>query len=415
MDIKKIKIGFIGSMNAMPMQYALKFKEEGFDVKYIVESTQDNKLMRPETYFKKVSYPYPNWIKEIFFKKTMLKLFFSKFFTRELRKEMNDCDVIFFNHYGHHVSRHFDENKVIKIALFSGADLDGSASYEQVKNSINKKNNIIVGYLKKKLLEFSIYNYRKGIRSCHILSYFPAGMNVVGDKLLEEIMQDKPFVDIRRYDANFEDVGLKFVGPTKNEKLVIFSAVRFLIKTTEQNAFEYKGNDLIIKAIAQFYKVNQNIEVHFVEKGESESLEIAKQMCIDLGIDEIVTWHQPMPLEELLDHYEQSDILFDQVGTHWLGGVGMYAAYMGKPLIANARLDVFGDTWGDDVPILDASTVDDIFKHLVACQNHEYRKQVGEASHLFMKEKLDGKRVCAEYKSEFLKLYVEKENRSCVV
>jgi hypothetical protein len=109
-----------------------------------------------------------------------------------------------------------------------------------------------------------------------------------------------------------------------------------------------------------------------------------------------------------LDYYEQSDILFDQVGSHWLGGVGMYAAYMGKPLIANARLDVFGDVWGDDVPILDASSVDDIFRHLVNCQNYEYRKQVGEASHLFMKEKLDGKRVCEKYKSEILELYAKK-------
>jgi glycosyltransferase involved in cell wall biosynthesis len=297
MDIKKIKIGFIGSMNAMPMQYALKFKEEGFDVKYIVESTQDNKLMRPETYFKKIRYPYPPWIKEIPFTKTMFKLFFSKFFTRKLRKEMNDCDVIFFNHYGHHVSRHFDANKVIKIALFSGADLDISASYNQIQHSVNKKNNTLISYIKKKLLELSIYNYRKGIRSCQILSYFPKGMNKVGDKLLEEIMRDKPFIDIRRYDANFEDVGLKFVGPTQNEKLVIFSAVRFLIKTTEQNAFEYKGNDLIIKAIAKFYEVNQNIEVHFVEKGESESIKIAKQMCMDLGLKDVVIWHQPMSLE----------------------------------------------------------------------------------------------------------------------
>ena len=407
MDFKNIKIGFIGSMNAMPMQYALKFKEDGFDVKYVVESTQDKILMRPETYFKDITYPYPNWIKEIPFEKTLFKLFFNKYFTKKLRNEMSDRDVIFFNHYGHHVSRHF-KDKIIKIALFSGADLDVQCNYDQISNSINKKDNVIVQYLKKILLKISIDNYRKGIKSCDILSYFPVGMNGVGDKLIKEIMQGKSFIDIRRYDANFKDIGVEYVGANKNEKLVICSAVRFLIETTEQNTFEYKGNDLIIKAIAKFYAVNKNIEVHFVEKGPKEDIAIAKKLCRDLGIDDIVIWHQQMSLDNLLELYKKSDVLFDQVGRHWLGGVGMYATYMGKPLIANARLDVFKEMWGEDIPILDASTVDEIYNHLINCQSFDYREEVGKASHLFAKENFDGERVCNQYESAILDLYSKK-------
>jgi len=408
MNYKNIKIGFIGSMNAMPMHYALKFKEDGFDVKYIVETPKDNMLMRPEYHFKDIKYPYPEWIKEIPFKKTMFRLLFNRYFTREFYNELKDCDVIFFNHYGHHISSYFDD-KIIKVGLFSGADLDVTCNYAHILDSIKDENNLIVKKLKKILLTKYIDRYRKGIQSYDILSYFPVGLNPVGDNLIKEIMLDKPFIDIRRYDINFKEIkGLEYVGAKKDKKLIIFSPVRFLIKTTKYNSFVYKGNDLIIKAIAKYYKINRDIEVHFVEKGSKENLEIAKKLCKDLGIDDIVIWHKEMSLDNLLELYKKADILFDQVGRHWLGAIGIYALYMGKPLIANARLDVFENLWGKDIPILNATTVDEIFNHLKDCESYEYRSKVGKLSHIFAKEKIDTEVVYKRYKSAILDLYSQK-------
>jgi glycosyltransferase involved in cell wall biosynthesis len=230
-------------------------------------------------------------------------------------------------------------------------------------------------------------------------------MNRVGDKLIDEIMRGKEFIDIRRHVLNLKETGIKYIPPQDNRKLVLLSGVRFLIKTTEHNKFAYKGNDLIIKAIAKFYNLKKDIEVHFIEKGSKDNIEIAKKLCRDFGIEEIVIWHKEMPLEELLNLYEESDIIFDQVGNHWMGAIGVYALYMGKPLIANARLDVFKDIWGEDIPILNASTVNEIFNHLIACQNYEYRKEVSKASHEFAKAKLDNSSIYNQYKSAILNLY----------
>jgi len=407
MNIKELKIGFIGNMNTMPMQYALKFKEDGCDIKYIVESPKDKMLMRPEIHYKNIEYPYPEWIKEIPFKNKLLNLLFNRYNTRKVRAEMKDCDVIFFNHYAHHLSGYFDD-KVIKVALFSGADLDVTCNYKNIDNLIAKDEKLFIQKLKKLLLNLFTMRYRRGIKSCDILSYFPIGMNPVGDKLQEEVMGDKKYIDIRRYDINFKEIGLDYIGTANNDKLVIISAVRFLIKTTKENAFEYKGNDLIIKGIAKFYEVNKNIEVHFVEKGSKENIEIAKKLCKDYGIEDVVVWHKEMTLESLLELYKRGDVMFDQVGTHWSGAIGLYAQYMGKPVIANARLDVFGKIWGDDVKVLNATTVDEIFHHLINCQSKEFREEIGKASHEFVNKHVDSEVVYKKYKAAILDVYHQK-------
>ena len=409
MSIERLKIGFIGNMNSMPMQYALKFREDGCDVKYIVESNQDEILMRPEIHYKSITYPYPTWIKEIPFYNKIFHILFSRYFNRKILKEMRDCDVIFFNHYGHHLSGFFSD-KVIKVALFSGADLDVTCNYKNIDNLIDKKANFFIKKIKKLLLLYITKKYRDNIKSSHILSYFPIGMNPIGDKLQAEIMGNSKYIDIRRYDINFKEIGLDYIGSTDNDKLVIVSAVRFLIKTDSENSFEYKGNDLIIKGIAKFYAINKNIEVHFVEKGSKENIRIAKELCKKLGIEDIVIWHKEMLLEELLLLYKNSDIIFDQVGSHWSGAIGLYGQYMGKPVIANARLDVFYKVWGDNIPTLNATTADEIYTHLVNCNSLEYREKVGKASHEFVKKYVDSNAVYQKYKSAILDIYKKREN-----
>ena len=414
MNFKNLKIGFIGNMNTMPMQYALKFREEGCDVKYIVEGTPDEILLRPEIHYKSITYPYPSWIKEYSFSNNPLHLLFNRYSTRKIQKEMADRDVIFFNHYGHHLSGYFSD-KVIKIALFSGADLDVTCNYNHLDNAINKKDKPWVQKMKKGLLKQFIRRYRNNIRSSDVLSYFPKGMNPLGDKLQEEIMQDRDYIDIWRYDINFKEIGLEYVGATNNDKMVIVSAVRFLIKTTKENAFEYKGNDLIINGIAQYYAINKNIKVHFVEKGSQESIDMAKKLCHNLGIEDVVIWHKEMVLDELLALYKRADVMFDQVGNHWSGAIGLYAQYMGKPVIANARLDVFSKIWGENIPTLNAQSVNEIFEHLKRCSNRDYREKVGKASHEFIKKYVDSDATYQKYKMAIIELLAQKRGIECVV
>jgi len=59
---------------------------------------------------------------------------------------------------------------------------------------------------------------------------------------------------------------------------------------------------------------------------------------------------------------------------------------------------------------LNASSVDEIFNHLVACQQYEYRYKISKASHEFAKEKLDSIIAYNQYKSAILDLYSKKKS-----
>ena len=137
---EKLKIGFVGSVNAMPMMIALKFKEYGYDVKYIVDYSNECKLHRPECHLPNISYPYPDWIIENVLSKYQRYLIplAPKFFLKNVITELNDRDVIFFNDYGFQVSKYFSKDK-IKIALFSGSDLADHADKKLSILCVEKK------------------------------------------------------------------------------------------------------------------------------------------------------------------------------------------------------------------------------------------------------------------------------------
>ena len=138
-------------------------------------------------------------------------------------------------------------------------------------------------------------------------------------------------------------------------------------------------------------------------KGPEADLKLAHQLCQELGLVEGVTWHQPVSLAQLLDMYEQSDVCIDQVGNHWMGAIGFHALYMGRPLIANARPDVFERQWGRSTPILQATTEGEIVEHLIRCEDLAFRERVALEGHKFAVENLDAESVYQRMRSSIMK------------
>lgn len=382
-NICDLRIGFVGSMNAMPMVFALKLKELGADVKYIVESDRRNLLMRPEHYFSSISYPYPTWIKEVYvskIKKFLLPLF-SRFFARKIIVEMADRDLIFFNDYGFQLSKYF-EKSIIKVGLFSGSDLDVYADPKLPVHQLNIFSYKLYVHLLVGLPR--VYSQRKGIRECHILSYFPLGMNKRGDELMSDIMSGLDYQDVRRYGCtNFREMNIGYTKPNDGDRLIILSPVRFLM---DPDSAEYKGNDLIIKAVGKLYEENKKIELHLFEKGSAADILRAKKMCQEYGLLDVVTWHKELPLQGLLGLYQTCDVVIDQVGAHWPGAISFYGFHMGRPVIANINIDICDAYWDEKCPLLVAGDVESILAKLKLCQSYGFRKKSGEESYNFAKK-----------------------------
>ncbi|WP_028486003.1 glycosyltransferase family protein [Thiomicrorhabdus chilensis] len=375
-------IVFLGGMNAMPMMYALELKTLGYEVLYIVDAPASNTLSRPENHFKDIAYPYPKWIIEYQLKSQMLLPIFRAFFATNLKKKIfkkcSKVQAVFFNGFFTSLIPAFNDCQN-RIALSHGSDLDSWADLEgreKLSNHFYKQS--FFKYLPKNLAKYLIKkvvnNQYQGFLNAERVIYFPQGFNANGDRVLNSLTK-KGVKCLERYDASFEPLKEQKRGINENPgKLVIFSGVRFTFKTfTEGNDGYSKGNDMMIEGLAKFYKNYPNIEIHFVEKGPDVG--IAKSLINTLGLEKAVIWHKEMKFLDLLRLYKKSDICFDQVGKHWIGAIGFYALWLGKPLIANDELPVQLGVWPKDNPILSANTGDAVFKALVTLAEDGVRQE----------------------------------------
>jgi glycosyltransferase involved in cell wall biosynthesis len=397
------RIGFIGSMNAMPMAYALKFRRDGFDVRYAVEARPDVVLMRPEhQYAREVPYPYPEWIVEHPVGASLTKHAFAPQVYKTFVRAMADRDIVFLNDWALALAPYLPRSTCC-VALSSGSDIDvycNPATPWVLALQTRRKWLMPVRWL---LEHVRLHRQRRGLHRCQLICYFPPGLNPVGDRLVQEAVDRHPAVRIvHRYDVNFAAAGVCRQPQPQRKLKKILVPVRFNTDPHPASRFEYKGNDLIIEALGRYSQRNPGIEVHLFEKGPEADLARARQQIAALGMRERVVWHREMPLRSLLDLYADCDLCFDQVGAHFMGAIGCYALYTGRPLITNARLDVFGALWGDDPPLLHADSVDSILTQLERCESQEFRDALGERAHRFAAEKLDTERVYADLRKAVL-------------
>lgn len=399
-----MNIGFIGGVNAFTVPYALKFRGDGYDVKYISSAAPDDFLNRPEHQFpNKIQYPYPSWICENVVTESLMTRAFPEFFHKKSILFMQDRDVIFLNDYGLSIARHLPK-KAILIAICSGSDLDVMCNYKTAWHNSFKIRRIWMWPLSIIMNVRWVFLQRSGLKKVSCISYFPPGLNKEGDKLISSRAKNNQNIEyIPRYDVDFDSAGIKFVGAIERDLKKILVPVRFCINPIGSNAFEYKGNDKIIEGLAKYAKRNRNVEIRFFSKGPKEDLALAKSLCKAHGIENNVIWVPPLPLNKLIDLYYESDVIIDQIGSHWMGAVGVYGMCAGKAVIANWRPEVFTEIYHEPFPVLQASTSDEVYEHLVECEKFDFRRDIGVASNSFAKRNLDTQLAYRKYKE-----YIEK-------
>ena len=389
-------IVFLGTMNAMPMMYAWELKKLGYKVLYFVDRPQSDTLSRPENHFPEISYPYPDWIIEFPLRTQMALPYLQKFYANKIkqvtRKVCKDAVQLYVLNGLFFSLAEFLEKDAKKIALAHGSDVDSWADVEGIPGlvkSFHRKSifKFLPFFVSEKLISLAVRKQYRGISHSDAIAYFPRGFNKSGDRVLDNLVRDGVRC-LERYDVSFEPLkteSREFKKAGKN--LVIFSGVRFMFKTfSEGNDGYAKGNDLIIDGLARFYKENPSIEVHFVEKGPD--VDEAKRLCAANGLAPVVTWHKEMKFKQLLALYAKSDICFDQVGEHWIGAIGCYALWLGKPLIANDELAVRCGVWPENNPICSARNSDEVYMELKRLSSSLTRKEISLKSIIFADEYL---------------------------
>ena len=376
-----MKIGFLGNTNNYPFIIAKQMREMGCEIVFYVDAPPQDILHRPECLSEEISYPYPDWIIEKTSLRNSLHIHYPWIFERKLIKELNTCDAVILNDFGHRFKNYLRPG-IPSISVFSGVDLDVMADYESVRRmkKENKSLRFLPGFLKDIYANFSVSQLRKGISQASLVSYFPEGTVVHGDNILKEIFHHKPFP--RYHHSHVIVEGLSYQEPPQNEVIRIFSATRFMWKkpfpsgTTD---FENKGNDIMIRGIALFLKsMPVPLDIHLVEKGLH--VKESKELIEELGFSHMVTWHKQMPFKELQYHIKHADIVFDQLGSHYVSG-GLYSMLQGRPVIGNARPDVFDKLLGEPTLLCHAQTMEEVKEWLIKLVNDPaLREDIGKKS-----------------------------------
>lgn len=370
---------FLGTMNAMPMMYALALKEMGQQVLYLVDVPATDKLSRPEHQYQQISYPYPEWIVELVLPSQLLVSLLPSLFMLWLKTKLKplllgqDIKAVFLGGQFIALAPRFAKTTQ-KLLLSYGADLEWFCNPQRVDalaEEFGAKSFLqyLPAWLRHSLIKVMVQRNYQGALCCQTLLFFPPGFSQTGDAMVQQLQQHGVHY-IPRLDVSFTPLqGFDRSYKPRQGMLQILCPVRFHYQDISAQACgENKGNDLIIKALARFVRQHPQVQIHFFDKGPD--VLNGRKLCDELGLSPFVTWHQQMSLPELLALYQQADICFDQVGNHWMGAVGIYALYFGKPLIVNAA----NLRHLPQLPLFQASSEQEILGHLLALTDENLAK-----------------------------------------
>lgn len=449
------KIGFFGNTNNYSFMLARAFKKKGYEIEFIVDSKE--KLHRPEGRYSDITLPYPNWITDIspcdlFLVNTPLpdeKL-------NLVKEKFSTCDLIFLTGFN---IRFYNYFKAKHICILSGSDLTNLADYSYaeelmelyLQSLISNKKLQLNSYEIKAVKSISLFkmvsfiyklfrinfindkswfmprNYfynlyyllsykywlfneinrqRNSIKNASGFIYSPIGLIKDGDKLLNEINVDNS----KRILAFMIDTELSIYSPPiKNEKIRIFNVARFNWVTDKVkdkidfSQLDSKGNDIMIKGLGLFYhKYKIDLDIIFVKKGND--INETKELLKSEKVDHLVTWIDELSQAEVQKEYRKADIVFDQFANSIVSMGGLDAMATGRPLVANARAEIFDKVLGEKTQICDAKSPEDICKWLeLLVLDENFRIKKGIESREFVIKHYFSENVITRLETYFLK------------
>jgi glycosyltransferase involved in cell wall biosynthesis len=183
-----------------------------------------------------------------------------------------------------------------------------------------------------------------------------------------------PFaIDPEKYrPLNADELRSKYIADhDSDEEILFFSPSRQMWKE--------KGNDMILRAYTRFCRVFRKSKFIMVEWGADS--ENSKMLAKTLGISDRIIWIKPVPKNQLILYYNASDIILDQFILGSWGTSTPEAMSCSKPVLMFYKKHYIMRTFGEDPPILNSVTEEDIYSNLLKlARDADYRRYVGKCS-----------------------------------
>jgi glycosyltransferase involved in cell wall biosynthesis len=140
-----------------------------------------------------------------------------------------------------------------------------------------------------------------------------------------------------------------------------------------------KGNDKMIKAFARFVKIFPDSKLVAVDW--SIDAQKSKDLVNSLHISDKVEWIKPVAKKQLIEYYNAADIILDQFILGSWGTATAEAMSCQKPVLMFYKEEYIQRAFGENPPILNSFSEDDIFSSLVKlAKDPDFRLSLGRKS-----------------------------------
>jgi hypothetical protein len=171
-----------------------------------------------------------------------------------------------------------------------------------------------------------------------------------------------------------------------SERITVFHPSRFLMAETPflKSIGRYKGNRVLLEGVALARSRGTDVRLTLVERVGGDEASGVRTMIKELGIGEATTWvsgdsQNGLGHVEMVQRYMESDVVADDFGAGWFGGVAIEGAACGRPVMNAVDDDVMHNLYPDH-PFLTADSGEEVCMRLESLRDGDYRRQVGEQS-----------------------------------
>lgn len=373
-----MKIAFLGNTNNVPFIVARACRELGHDVTFLVDS--NSRLDRPEYKYAWVTLPYPSWIRDVgvlcvSVRPSVLAEWWA------VLKVLRAADLVVLNGFGIRFGG-FLKGRV--IVILTGSDIELYSNRKFAYRSVPRLP-VWKKWAGKAYHHLSISLMRAGIRNCAYAWTAGRGLLPTTDELLDELgVSDK-----QRIVGWIADVGENGYRPPASTgvKVRIFSATRFVWHEPLPHGMtdaENKRNDILIRGLALLFERYEGLEVEVVFVRKGVELEYTYELLHALKIADRITWLDELTQREFYEQILKADIVAEQFGRHLIGLAGCEAMQLGRPVVANGRLDEIEKAYGIHPPIVEAKSPEEVCEKMAfLIFNPRERLDIGRRSREF--------------------------------
>lgn len=376
-----MRLAFLGNTNNYPLALACALRDLGHEVDFLVDQTAP--LHRPESRREALRSSYGEWLHDV----SPLRardIVLPTVRHARIRRVLTSADGLVLNGYG---PAFWPAVRKPAVVILTGSDLEVYGDQQGLNAFLADSRRRGLASVPDRLRHFFIEKIAKlqraGISNAAAIEYAFPGMLPDGDKLLAEM--GVRAAQRRCYFLTDLDL-LRATPPPHNAVMRIFSATRLnWVKPMPagSSVLDAKGTDVMLRGVALFAKrTGLPFELRLVRKGlhVQESYEYARA----LELQHCTTWLDEMPLRDIYAEFTAADIVLDHFGAGSIGVAARDALALGRPVIANAKPEVFRRSLGAEVPILQAESDEEIAKHLEAlARNRVMREQLSHEARKF--------------------------------